>query len=64
MLLATLLLLAALLYVVVRHWSRHERRALGLERGDVLAADNARSGAPTLCSERLGLTTSCAQAAP
>ncbi len=53
--LALLLVLAVLVYMVLAGVSRRERAALGIGDGEIVAADDARAGAPTLYSERLGL---------
>jgi hypothetical protein len=47
--------LALLLFALLRMWTRHQRQALALERGSIVAADDARLGMATLRSDRLGL---------
>ena len=47
--------LALLLFVLLRMWTRHQRQALGFERGRIVAADDARLGMPNLRSDYLGL---------
>jgi CRISPR-associated exonuclease Cas4 len=53
--LAILLVLAVVLYAVMAALSRRQRARLGLDDGEILAADDTRTGVPTLYSERLGL---------
>jgi hypothetical protein len=45
---------ALLLYLVMGHFEREERRRLGLDGSVVVAADDSRLGVPTLRSSRLG----------
>ena len=55
MTLVAVLGLALLVFALLRMWTRHQRQVLGLERGSIVAADDARLGMPTLRSDRLGL---------
>jgi CRISPR-associated protein Cas4 len=50
-----LLVLAIVIYVVLRLWATNQRQSLGLEDGAVVAADDSELGLVTLRSERLGL---------
>jgi CRISPR-associated exonuclease Cas4 len=49
------LILALLLYVSLRHWSRRERTSLGIGSAAIVAADDSEPAAPTLRSARYGL---------
>jgi CRISPR-associated exonuclease Cas4 len=49
------LILALLLYVSLRHWSRRERTSLGIGSAAIVAADDSELAAPTLRSARYGL---------
>lgn len=61
-LLAGVALLALLLYFLLGRWVAGRRRALGIDAGRLLVADDTRLGggpAPTLRSARLGLAGRC-----
>ncbi len=49
------LILALLLYVTLRHWSRRERTSLGIDSAAIVAADDSELAAATLRSSRYGL---------
>jgi CRISPR-associated exonuclease Cas4 len=50
-----LLAVAIVTYVVLRKLAANQRRSLGMEKGELIAADDAQLGLATLRSERLGL---------
>jgi hypothetical protein len=50
-----LVAVAVLLFIALSVWTRRERQNLGLDRGAVVAADDAQVTMPTLYSDRLGL---------
>jgi CRISPR-associated exonuclease Cas4 len=54
-LLVALLAVVTGCYVLLWWWRRRESNRLGLARGALMAADDAKLGMPTLRSERLGL---------
>jgi hypothetical protein len=49
------LMLALLLYVVLKYWSGRERTSLGIGSAAIVAADDSELAAPTLRSARYGL---------
>ena len=49
------LILALLLFVMLKHWSRRERTSLGIGSAAIVAADDSELAAPTLRSARFGL---------
>jgi CRISPR-associated exonuclease Cas4 len=49
------LILALLLYVSLKQWSRRERTSLGIGSAGIVAADDSELAAPTLRSARYGL---------
>jgi CRISPR-associated exonuclease Cas4 len=56
-----LLALALAAFVLLGRWSRNHRARLGIDRGAIVSADDSVLAAPTLRSERLGLTGRCDQ---
>lgn len=53
------LILSVAAYLLLGHWSRSRRSALGIVAGRVVSADDSLIRAPTLRSDRLGLVGRC-----